>query len=419
MLETIDGGAAAANNLSPVKNLDTSWDPDFEEPDFTTSNGGIIPNIIAPSDSAVECSFDGWEFSDNEMEAIKEYNKNEAPFSEVIPPSPSPPPTVTDVTAGATNAASLNISIDNSELKRQSRLSLAKQKYDKYVKSPKDAKKLEEQAAKEEQRAEVLGAAARRRERRASKKDKFKKMIKYKSNTSHKPVVSPDPKVFDPWLTEVTPKEEDNEEWENADGWAKDAEEVCTPVKTNSTDVENQDIFRPKGESGLALPSPASKELTDVLKDIQGNFNEVSAITNSSSLLLDETADYDYDFNPESTPINVRDRDFQSKIYEKIADAPVEPRNLQGKEEAEKPASPNGNMSFFTCGMLNVESSPKQVMINFTRAFKTGMKNGLWDVGEGVDVVAEHVQQTKTTWKEDVNKSRNHTKEYIAFGYKQ
>jgi len=435
MLETIDGGgAAAARNRIPV-NVDTSWEPDFDgpfdEPDFESN--GITPNIITPSES-VEISFDGFGFSDEEVEAINQYS-NKAHSSEV-------PPKETDVTALVTNVTSLNTSTDSGH-RRQSRLEKAKQKYDKYVKSPKEAKKkLEEEAAAKEERR---GAGAKRRERRESKKEKFKKLIKYRSPT--KPVVSPDPKVFDPWLldntADTTPKEGENEdeEWENADElWKDDDEEKVpptpeqkegkedeeklpsTPVKEARTDGRNQDIFRPRGEPGRA--SPASKDLNDILKDVQGNL-EVSAITKTSSFVLDHTADFEYDFNLESTPINLRDRDFQSKIDEKIADDAPQNNDQGEAAEAEEPVPPpTGKLAFFTCGTIDVEiASPKQVIVDFTSGVKTGVKNsvrnffGQCDVGEGADVVAENVQETKKTWKVDVNKERDHTKDYVAFGH--
>jgi hypothetical protein len=113
----------------------------------------------------------------------------------------------------------------------------------------------------------------------------------------------------------------------------------------------------------------------------------------------------------------LRDRDFQSKIDEKIADT---------EGEAEKPASQTGKMSFLTCGVINGEAlSPKQVIVDFTRDIKTGVKNsvrnffGQCDVGEGADVLAKNLQETKETWKVNVNSERDHTKEYVAFGYKQ
>lgn len=423
MLETIDGGAAAAKSRSPI-HADTSWEPDFEEePDFPSN--GIVPNITTPSES-VECSFDSWALSDNEMDAINQYNKE--PLSDA--PPPPPPPKDADVTARTTNVKTLNASPE-SDGKRQSRLAMAKQKYDKFVKSP----RLKEQAAKE--REEARGAAARRRERRESKKDKFKKMMKYKGNSPPKPVVSPDPKVFDPWLT---PAEASNT-WESTGGeWAKDEEQdeeqheeqhdkvaLITPVKKASTEMKSQDIFRPKGASAAppVQPSPANKELTDVLKDVQGNL-EVSAITKSTSFVLDDTADFDYDFNLDSTPINVRDRDFQSKIDEKIADGPAQEKEQEEEAESEPVAPPAGKMAFFTCGTIDVEfPSPKQVVVDFTRDVKTGVRNGVrsffgqCDVGDGADVVAEHVQETKKTWKENVNVSRDHTKDYVAFGYKR
>lgn len=434
MLETIDGGAAAAKSRSLI-NADTSWEPDFEEePDFPSN--GIVPNITTPSEDAVECSFDSWALSDNEMEAINQYNKE--PLSDA--PPPPPPPKAADVTARTTNVKTLNASTE-SEVKRQSRLAKAKQKYDKLVKSP----RLKEQAAK--QREEERGAAQRRRERRESKKDKFKKMIKYKSNSPPKPVVSPDSKVFDPWLT---PAEASNT-WESTGGeWAKDEEQdeeqveeqneeqheeqddevaLITPVKKASTEMKSQDIFRPKGVSAAppVQPSPANKELTDVLKDVQGNL-EVSAITKSTSFVLDDTAEFDYDFNLDSTPINVRDRDFQSKIDEKIADGPAQEQQEEeeAEAEAEPVAPPAGKMAFFTCGTIEVEfPSPKQVMVDFTGDVKTRVRNGVrsffgqCDVSDGADVVAEHVQETKKTWKENVNVSRDHTKDYVAFGYKR
>lgn len=424
MLQTIDGdGAAAARKKRISAKVDTtSWEPDFDEPDFATN--GITPKIVSPS--GISCK--AWEFSDNEIEAINQYN-NKAHSSKVSSPQAL---RESDKTALITNVTALNITPD-SERKRHSRLSKAKEKYEKYVKSPRDAKKLEE-LAREERRQEVRGAAARRKERRESGKDKFKKMIRYKCNTPPKPVVSPDTKIFDPWLMDTTPKEEEYEEWENAaeewkydeaedpptlveKQWKEDEDEAPpTPVRRASTDSKNQDIFRPRAQAKPAVPSPSSKDLNDVLKDVQSNL-EVSAITKTSSFLLDETADFEDDFNLQSTPINLRDRDFQSKIDEKIADT---------EGEAEKPASQTGKMSFLTCGVINGEAvSPKQVIVDFTRDIKTGVKNsvrnffGQCDVGEGADVLAKNLQETKETWKVNVNSERDHTKEYVAFGYKQ
>lgn len=467
MLETIDGGASGR----PSINADTSWEPDFEESDFSSNGNGITPNIVTPSDSAVECSFDSWALSDNEMEAINEYSSKEPLLSDV----PPPPPKDTDVTARTTNVKtlkSLNSSTHSagSEGKRQSKLSKAKQKYNKLVKSPKEkeGKRLEEQKAKEEAEA----TAERRRERREVKKDKFSKwMNKRKDKISSKAeeVSSPeDPKGFDPWMAsaksaEAPPKEDMSEEvsemWKTAVDWDKDEEEVQgeevqdvekheelgqkqsedqgeevqhkvphTPEKKDSIDAKSQDIFRPKGApSSLppVHPSPANKEVNDVLKDLQNNL-EVSAITRSSSLVMEDGAegDFEYDFNLDSTPINVRDRDFQSRIDQKIEGASIaaeEDNDITYQDADDEPAAaaPAGKMAMFSCGSVDVEFvSPKQVMGNL----KTGMKNsvrkffGVCDVGDGVDAVATHVQETKKTWKKNMNETRDHTKDYVAFG---
>lgn len=455
MLETIDGGATAAD--SRALKADTSWEPDFEEPDFKSN--GVVPNIISPSDSAVECHFDNWALSDNEMEAISEYNKE--PLSD----APPPPPEESEETARTTNVKTLKTSsspVSSEGKQRQSQFSKAKQKYRKYVQSPKDAKKKKELEIKE--REEARSAAAKRRERIESKKDKFKKMVKYKSNTPpQKTKALSDSNAFDPWLepSEAAPKEEEisdtpkeeevsdapkevevSDEWEPDAEWGKDEEQdddvkddarddeiiPHTPVQKVSSDVKSQDIFRPKGAPVPPVaPSPADKEITDVLKDVQQNL-EVSAITKSSSLLYDDESSFEYEFNLDSTPINVRDRDFQSKIDEKIADdAPETVSDPKDDEVAEEPgAPPAGKMAFFTCGTLEVEfPSPKQVMVDFTRDLKTGMRNsvrsffGQCDVGEGADVVAANVHEAKKSWKENVNASREHNKDYVGFGFKK
>ena len=76
-------------------------------------------------------------------------------------------------------------------------------------------------------------------------------------------------------------------------------------------------------------------------------------------------------------------------------------------------------MAFFTCGSIDVEFvSPKQVMVDFKTGMRKSVRNffGQCDVGEGADVVAANVQQTKKTWKKNMNESRDHTKDYVAFG---
>lgn len=439
MLETLDGGATAAN--SRQLKADTSWEPDFEEPEFK-SNNGIVPNIISPSDSAVEgveCEFENWALSDNEME---DYSSKEEPLSD----TPPPPPKESDETARTTNVKTL------------STFSKAKHKYQKYVQSPKDKKKKKEQEIKE--REEARTAAVKRRERIESKKDKFKKMVKYKSNA----------KVFEPLLdsssaaAEAAPKEEEVcDEWEPDAGWGKDEEQAKddvkekdddaqddkiiiphTPVKKATSDVKSQDIFRPKGGQvqvpPTMAPSPADKGLNDVLKDVQGNVEggnldvsggnlEVSRISKSSSFLFDDESSFDCDLNLDSTPINVRDRDFQSKIDEKIADdgpGTVQDVNEDEAKAEESAPPPAGKVAFFTCGTLEVEfPSPKQVITDFSRDLKTGMRNsvrsffGTCDVGEGADAVAANVQETKKSWKENVNASREHTKDYVGFGFKK
>ena len=449
MLETIDGGAKSRKTLQ----ADTSWEPDFEDNDFASSNN-VVPNIVTPSESSVECSFDGWALSDNEMEAISQYSKK--PSSD----SPPPPPREIDVTTRTSNVKTLNTSPDSSSGgKRRGKLSSAKKKYEKYINksSPKATTKKEaERELTEEEKVIAKGVAAKQRERRESKKNKFKKMIKSKNKMkTPSKEVSPDPTGFDPWLTaaaEETPEaeEEGGNVWENGnEECAKDegkveeqAEEgheiienimASTPVKNSSSfDIKSQDIFRPK-DGPSALPSPASKEINDVLKDVQNNL-EVSAISKSSSALHDDSVDFEYDFNLESSQLDASEQGVQTNVDtvdEESADedgivATDDEDQIAGKEQEEDVPPPPGKLSLFTCGMIDVEvTSPKQVMVDFTRDLKTGMRNsvrnffGVCDVGEGADVVAQNVEETKKTWKQNVNKTRDHTKDYVAFGYKK
>ncbi len=451
MLETIDGGASGR----PSINADTSWEPDFEESDFTSTGNGIAPNIVTPSESAVECSFDSWALSDNEMEAINEYSSKEPLLSDV----PPPPPEDTDVTARTTNVKTLKAlntsanSSGSSEGRRQSKLAKAKQKYDKLVKSPKEkeGKRLEEQKAKEEAKV----AAVKHRKTREKKKDKFSKWMTIRKGGKVEMPSPEDPKGFDPWMasaksSEAPAREEEevSEMWRTAVDWDKDEDEDVdqheelgqkqgeeqgekvphTPVKKHISDVTSQDIFRPKGApSSLppAHPSPANKEVNDVLKDLQSNL-EVSAITRSSSLVMEDGAEgeFEYDFNLDSTPINVRDRDFQSRIDQKIEGGSIaaeeEDNGITDPDASDDVPAPAGKMAkLFSCGSVDVEFvSPKQVMVDLKAEVKKSVRNffGVCDVGDGVDAVAANVQETKRTWKKNMNESRNHTKEYVAFG---
>ncbi len=448
MLETIDGGASGR---PPSINADTSWEPDFEESDFTSTGNGITPNIVSPTESAVECSFDSWALSDNEMEAINEYSSKEPLLSDVPPP---PPPKDTDLTARTTNVKTLNSSSDSAvgEIKRMSKLAKAKQKYDRLVKSPKEkeGKRLEEQKAKEEAKV----AAVKQKKRREKKKDKFSKWMNNRKEKKEEEVEKEDPEGMDPWMAaakdlEAPPKEdtEVSEMWKTAVDWDKDEEDEeiltqheelglkqsedqsekvpHTPVKKDISDVKSQDIFRPKGAPPSlppVHPSPANKEVNDVLKDLQSNL-EVSAITRSSSLVMDGAeGDFEYDFNLDSTPINVRDRDFQSRIDQKIdggSMAAEEDNELTDSVVNDDVPAPTGKMAMFSCGSVDVEFvSPKQVMVDLKAGVKKSVRNffGVCDVGDGVDAVAANVQETKKTWKKNMNEKRDHTKDYVAFG---
>lgn len=419
------------------------------------------------------------------MEAINEYSSKEPLLSDVPPPPPPPSPKDTDETARTTNVKTLNTSTNSSgsEGRRLSKLSKAKQKYDKLVKSPKEkeGKRLEEKKAKEE----ALIAAEKRRERREIKKDKFSKWVNKRKfftkaeEVTSEEVTSEDPEGFDPWMSsakslEAPPKEEMSEEvsemWKTMGDWDNDEEEqdeeeqgkkiqgveqyeeiglkqdeeqveeqveevqhnvFHTPLKKDSTDVKSQDIFRPKGApSSLppVHPSPANKEVNDVLKELQSNL-EVSAITRSSSLVIDdgEDGDFEYDFNLDSTPINVRDRDFQSRIDQKIEGESItaDPDNdityqYADDDEPAAAAAPAGKMAhLFSCGSVDIEFvSPKQVMVDLKAGMKKSVRNffGVCDVGDGVEAVAANVQETKQTWKKNMNESRDHTKDYVAFG---
>ena len=319
-------------------------------------------------------------------------------------------------------------------------------------------------AAKEETKT----AAAREREKRLKKQDKFKKVIKYKSiKTPSKPDASPNVRDFNPWLTPTKVSSGQTNADENWSSWkdlmssrrkqlnssrseqifrTKVGSDTVSPLPKHSTPVLDE-VFSVAKEVASEVfqtppPPPPPKASLEVTPEILSSedsdfkatlevtpeklgdsnfraaFNE-SAITMSSSLCNADATDYDYLI--EATPINARDRSFQSKINLKITETSsitesLPPRNLQQEQEEKKEpsSSPPGKMSFFTCGFINVESSPKQVMINFSRDIKTGMKNSVrnlfaqCDIGssKGMDVMERSFEETKVTLKEDMNKDK-------------
>lgn len=448
----------------------SSWVPDFDEVDFDNDGcTGFKPNIITPTAAeehvAIEHAFGGWAFTENEMDATNDYTAN----TDNDPPQPPPPedaptPSISNLTSSKTSPSPNNSGSSSSPVQRRSKMQLAREKYRKYVTSPKEAKRSEEEAAKQEAR----DAAEKERARKQNKKDKFKKMIKYKckdyealQKSSDSLQKSSDSEVklnpvLEPWVSPDNYKEKDEEEkeklgnvveGEESSGDVRDEaasqldKESNTPEKKNDGGevevqaspavagegrVRSQDIFRRKGSESssavaAALPSPSSKDLTDVLKDVQNNL-EVSAITKSSSFILESAAEFDYDFNIDSTPINLRDRSFQEKIDDKIF-PPSPPKLAEVEDPPLDPNTPGGKFSFFTCGMMSADASPQQVMIDFSRDLKQGMKKSVrnffaqCDIVEsgGVDVLSESMEETKNNWKQNVNKN-NSTKDYVGFG---
>ena len=448
--------------------VDTSWVPDFDEVDFDNDGcTGFKPNIITPTAAeehvAIEHAFGGWAFTENEMDAMNDYiaNTDNDP-SMPPPPEDAPTPSISNLTSSKTSPSPNNSSCiggSNSPVQRRSKMQLAREKYHKYVTTPKEAKRSEEEAAKQEAR----DAAEKERARKQNKKDKFKKMIKYKCKDYEALQKSSDSEVklnpvLEPWVNPDNYNEKDEEEklggnvveGEEPSGDARDEAasqsdkdsdplakkndggevEVQASAVAGEGRVRSQDIFRHKGvESSsssavvaAALPSPSSKDLTDVLKDVQNNL-EVSAITKSSSFILESAAEFDYDFNIDSTPINLRDRSFQEKIDDKIF-PPSPPKLAEAEDPPLDPNTPGGKFSFFTCGMMSADASPQQVMIDFSRDLKQGMKKsvrnffGQCDIVEsgGVDVLSESMEETKNNWKQNVNKNNSTTKDYVGFG---
>lgn len=454
--------------------IDTSWVPDFDEVDFDNDGcTGFTPNIITPTAAeehvAIEHAFGGWAFT-NEMDATIDYMSNPDNDDPPMPPPPedAPTPSISNLTSSKTSPSPNNSSCirgggSSSPVQRRSKMQMAREKYHKYVTSPKEAKKSEEEAAKQEAR----DAAEKERARKQNKKDKFKKMIKYKckdyealQKSSDSLQKSSDSEVelnpvLEPWVNPDNYKEKDGEdkvgnvlEGEEPSGDARNeavsqSDQESNPLakKNDGGEVEvqassavaeegrvrSQDIFRRKeGEPSPAVaaasPSPSSKDLTDFLKDVQNNL-EVSAITKSSSFTLESAAGIDHDFNIDSTPIILRNRSFQEKIDDK-AFLPS-PRNLADVEDPPSdPNTPGGKFSFFTCGMMSADASPQQVMIDFSRDLKQGMKKsvrnffGQCDIVEsgGVDVLSESMEETKSNWKQNVNKNNSTTKDYVGFG---
>jgi hypothetical protein len=439
-----------------------SWVPDFDEVDFDNDGcTGFTPNIITPTAAeehvAIEHAFGGWAFTENEMNAMDDYivnTDNDPPMPP--PPEDAPTPSISNLTSSKTSPTTNNSGNGNSPVQRRSKMQLAREKYRKYVTSPKEAKKSEEEAAKQEARH----AAEKERARKQNKKDKFKKMIKYKcrdyealhkssdslqkssdSEVRLNPVLEPwvNPDNYKEKLGNVVEGEEPSggtrdeaasQSDKNNDPLAKENDggevEVQASAVAGEGRVRSQDIFRRKGgeSSSAVVPSPSSKDLTDILKDVQNNL-EVSAITKSSSFILESAAEIDYDFNIDSTPINLRDRSFQEKIDDKIF-PPSPPKLAEVEDPPLDPNTPGGKFSFFTCGIMSADASPQQVMIDFSRDLKQGMKKsvrnffGQCDIVEsgGVDVLSESMEETKNNWKQNVNKnnSTTTTKDYVGFG---
>src|SRR5210317_592238 len=200
----------------------SSWVPDFDEVDFDNDGcTGFTPNIITPTAAeehvAIEHAFGGWAFTENEMDAMNDYiakTDNDPPMPP--PPEDAPTPSISNLTSSKTSPPLNNSCIgggSSSPVQRRSKMQLAREKYHKYVTTPKEAKKSEEEAAKQEAR----DAAEKERARKQNKKDKFKKMIKYKCKDYEALQKSSDSEiklnpVLEPWVSPDNYKEKDEEE---------------------------------------------------------------------------------------------------------------------------------------------------------------------------------------------------------------